>query len=130
MFFDCRAFFSLVFQDVVSNIFKFHPYLGKIPILTCIFFRWVETTTWFWFQTPSIDAEKVPDTFSQCNLLLVKKPVLGNGPRASTRYQENTKGGSSSWGFPVKDLVDGFPVFSKLDYIHGIKLYQLVYQLR
>lgn len=26
-------------------------------------------------------------------------------PRASTRYQENTKGGSSSWGFPVKDLL-------------------------
>ena len=28
---------------VVSNIFYFHPYLGKIPILT-ILFRWVETT--------------------------------------------------------------------------------------
>ena len=27
-----------------SNIFDFHPYLGKIPILTIIFFRWVETT--------------------------------------------------------------------------------------
>ena len=29
---------------VVSNIFFVHPYLGKIPILTSIFFRWVETT--------------------------------------------------------------------------------------
>ena len=28
----------------VSNIFYFHPYLGKIPILTSIFFRGVETT--------------------------------------------------------------------------------------
>ena len=26
---------------MVSNIFYFHPYLGKIPILTCIFFKWV-----------------------------------------------------------------------------------------
>ena len=25
---------------VVSNIFYFHPYLGKIPILTSIFFKW------------------------------------------------------------------------------------------
>ena len=28
---------------VVSNIFDFHPYVGKIPILTNIF-QWVETT--------------------------------------------------------------------------------------
>ena len=27
-----------------SNIFYLHPYLGKIPMLTSIFFRWVETT--------------------------------------------------------------------------------------
>ena len=27
-----------------SNIVYFHPYLGKIPTLTSIFFRWVETT--------------------------------------------------------------------------------------
>ena len=26
---------------MVSNIFYFHPYLGKIPILTSIFFKWV-----------------------------------------------------------------------------------------
>ena len=26
---------------MVSNIFYFHPYLGKIPIWTSIFFRWV-----------------------------------------------------------------------------------------
>ena len=30
---------------VVSNIFYFHPCLGKIPNLTSIFFRWVETTS-------------------------------------------------------------------------------------
>ena len=35
---------SMVNWVVVSNIFYFHPYLGKIPILTSIFFRWVETT--------------------------------------------------------------------------------------
>ena len=29
---------------VVSNIFNFHPYLGKWSNLTSIFFRWVETT--------------------------------------------------------------------------------------
>ena len=29
---------------VVSNIFYFHPYLGKIPNLTSIFVKWVETT--------------------------------------------------------------------------------------
>ena len=29
---------------MVSNIFYVHPYLGKIPILTIFFFRWVETT--------------------------------------------------------------------------------------
>ena len=29
---------------VVSKIFYFHPYLGKIPILTIIFFEGVETT--------------------------------------------------------------------------------------
>ena len=32
---------------MVSNIFYFHPYLGKIPILINIF-RWVETTNQFW----------------------------------------------------------------------------------
>ena len=26
------------------SIFYFHPYLGKIPILTNTFFNWVETT--------------------------------------------------------------------------------------
>ena len=30
---------------VVSNIFYFHPYLGKIPILTSIFFKGVGSTT-------------------------------------------------------------------------------------
>ena len=30
---------------VVSNIFNVHPNLGKIPILTSIFFRWVGSTT-------------------------------------------------------------------------------------
>ena len=30
---------------VVSHIFYFHPNLGKIPILTSIFFRWVGSTT-------------------------------------------------------------------------------------
>ena len=30
---------------VVSKIFYFHPYLGKISILTSIFFRWVGSTT-------------------------------------------------------------------------------------
>ena len=27
-----------------STIFYFHPYLGKVPILTSIFFKGVETT--------------------------------------------------------------------------------------
>ncbi len=31
----------VVYWVVVSNIFYFHPYLGKIPILTSILFRWV-----------------------------------------------------------------------------------------
>ena len=35
----------MVFQVVVSTIFYFHPYLAKIPILTSIFFRWVDSTT-------------------------------------------------------------------------------------
>ena len=30
---------------VVSNICYFHPYFGKVPILTIIFFRWVGSTT-------------------------------------------------------------------------------------
>ena len=30
---------------VVSNIFHFHPSLGKIPILTIIFFKGVGSTT-------------------------------------------------------------------------------------
>ena len=33
---------------VVSNIGYFHPYLGKIPILTSIFFKGVETTNQSW----------------------------------------------------------------------------------
>ena len=28
-----------------SNFFDVHPYLGKIPILTSIFFKWVGSTT-------------------------------------------------------------------------------------
>ncbi len=35
----------MVFWVVVSNIFYFHPYLGKIPILTIIFFKGVGSTT-------------------------------------------------------------------------------------
>jgi len=34
----------LFFWVVVSNIFYFHPYLGKISILTNIFSNGVETT--------------------------------------------------------------------------------------
>ena len=33
---------------VVSEIFYVHPYLGKISILTSIFFKWVETTNQGW----------------------------------------------------------------------------------
>ena len=36
---------NLHLQVVVSNIFYFHLYLGKIPILTSIFFKWVGSTT-------------------------------------------------------------------------------------
>ena len=38
---------------MVSNIFNVHPYLGKIPILTSIFFKWVGSTTnqFFTFAT-------------------------------------------------------------------------------
>ena len=36
---DLRLYFN--FLLVVSNIFYFHPYLGKISNLTSIFFRWV-----------------------------------------------------------------------------------------
>ena len=32
-----------------SNISYFHPYLRKIPILTIIFFKWIETTNQFVF---------------------------------------------------------------------------------
>ena len=38
------AYSSYIVEMVVSNIFYVHPYLGKIPILTIIFFNWVETT--------------------------------------------------------------------------------------
>ena len=51
---------------MVSNIFYFPPYLGKIPILTSIFFRWVGSTTnqmmlVRWFLTASLvgDASQV-----------------------------------------------------------------------
>ena len=51
---------------VVSNIFYVHPYLGKIPILTSIFFRWVETTNqeMSYLQeasTPQLSREKFVD---------------------------------------------------------------------
>ena len=39
----------IIFYLVVSNIFYFHPYLGRIPILTIVFFRWVETTNYIGF---------------------------------------------------------------------------------
>jgi len=50
---DSSSFFEDVFTKnylvdnwvVVSTIFYVHPYLGKIPILTSIFFRWVGSTT-------------------------------------------------------------------------------------
>ena len=32
------------------SIFYFHPYLGKIPILTNTFFNWVETTNYQFIQ--------------------------------------------------------------------------------
>ena len=37
-------------KSVVSNSFYVHPYLGKIPILTSIFFKWAETTKQFWMK--------------------------------------------------------------------------------
>ena len=37
-------YFAYILGGGNSNIFFGHPYLGKIPILTNIFFRWVETT--------------------------------------------------------------------------------------
>ncbi len=42
-------FWSNLHWVVVWNIFCFHPYLGKIPILTnnLIFFKWVEATNQF-----------------------------------------------------------------------------------
>ncbi len=39
-----RALVLICDWVMVSNIFYFHPYLGRIPILTSIFFNWVETT--------------------------------------------------------------------------------------
>ena len=39
----------ILFRLVVSNIFYFHPYLGKCPIWL-IFFKRVETTNQFWFE--------------------------------------------------------------------------------
>ena len=36
--------YIFIFWMVFSNIVYVHPYLGKIPILTSIFFRSVETT--------------------------------------------------------------------------------------
>ena len=44
----------IVFWVVVSNIFYFHPYLGKIPNLTNIF-NWVETTNQFFYGLTSLD---------------------------------------------------------------------------
>ena len=46
----CALTFRKASQDkhkvvVVSKILYFHPYLGKIPILTSIFFNWVGSTT-------------------------------------------------------------------------------------
>ena len=37
--------YCIIAWVVVSNIFYFHPYLGKISNLTNIFFRWVGSTT-------------------------------------------------------------------------------------
>ena len=44
---------NLIFQGSIFRfhvcfggcIFYFHPYLGKVPILTSIFFKWVGSTT-------------------------------------------------------------------------------------
>ena len=36
---ECYVCFPNIFWVVVSNIFYFHPYLGKIPILTNIFHK-------------------------------------------------------------------------------------------
>ena len=38
------VFCNMTSWVVVSNMFYSHPYLGKIPILTSIFFKGVETT--------------------------------------------------------------------------------------
>ena len=40
------------FWLMVSNVFYFHPYLGKIPILTPIFFKWVENTNQISMMNP------------------------------------------------------------------------------
>ena len=36
-----------IYWVVISNIFYFHPYLGKIPILTNIFQMWLKPPTRF-----------------------------------------------------------------------------------
>ena len=52
-------FFSEVFWLVVSNIFYFHPYLGKIPILTNIF-------QMGWNHQPVLLKKKSPLLLSTC----------------------------------------------------------------
>ena len=39
-----QSLHTILIWVVVWNIFYFHPFLGKIPILTIIFFKGVETT--------------------------------------------------------------------------------------
>ena len=42
--YNATGSYNLIIWVVVSNIFYFHPYLGKWSNLTSIFFKWVETT--------------------------------------------------------------------------------------
>ena len=80
---------SMIFWLVVSNIFYFHPYLGKIPILTNIFQRgWNHqpvlhfAATWIIPQMNLI--WQLPSLPSKFGVRLGWKP---GGPRSSVKVQ-------------------------------------------
>ena len=91
---------------VVSNMFYFHPYLGKIPILTSIF-----QLGWFNHQLdmlslealgPGYDSHQKYDN-SRGLFFLQKSPQLG-GMRVNWSYLDLPFGGSWEWmgnGFGV-----------------------------
>ena len=113
---------------MVSNIFYFHPYLGKITILTSIFFRWVGSTT----NQKMVNHQTARDPRSQMEPLR-SMVMTTSGSSCSRNPKESPwdlmyiyKTDVNHWNFMVYDTNEPVQPFFNQQYLIGkITIYKV-----